>query len=217
MRFEDQRQKLVNELKLEGISDEAVLAAFAIVPREDFVLPEYRDYAYRNQPLPIKQNQTISQPLMIAIMLQLLELKPEDIVLEIGTGSGYQSALLAEIVTEVCSVERIESLSFSAQKVLRNSNYKNINFRIGDGHKGWQKAFPPYKEFPKIIVSAGASSIPEALVAQLAEGGIMAIPVGETNAQILNIVTRKNGNLQITHTGACSFVPLVCDEKPVRH
>ena len=162
MRFEDQRAMLVAELRREGIRDQAVLDAFAKVPREKYVLPEYREYAYRNSPLPIELQQTISQPLMIAIMMQFLELQPSDRVLEIGTGSGYQSALLAEIVAEVCTVERLDKLSLSAQKVLKQSGYKRIHFRIGDGCKGWEKALPAYKDFDKIIVSAGADSIPKA-------------------------------------------------------
>ncbi len=212
MRFEDQRQVMVNELKRAGINDEAVLSAFLAVPREDYVLPEYRDYAYRNQPLPILHNQTISQPLMIAIMMQLLELKKTDVVLDIGTGSGYQCALLAEIAREVCSVERIEGLSLSAQKVLRQAGYRNVFFRIGDGYAGWEKAYPAHKSFPKIIVSAGAESIPERLVDQLAEGGIMLIPIGATSAQVLHIIRRVNNEIVITKSGACSFVPLVNEE-----
>ncbi|MDD4309279.1 MAG: protein-L-isoaspartate(D-aspartate) O-methyltransferase [Candidatus Cloacimonetes bacterium] len=211
MRFEDQRKNLVEELQSNGIADMAVLKAFARIPREDYVLPEYRDYAYRNKPLPILANQTISQPQMIALMMQVLELKSTDIVLEIGTGSGYQTALLAEIVKEVCSVERLDTLSLSAQKVLRSAGFKNIFFRIGDGHTGWEKAYPPYKEFNKIIVSAGAASIPQLLVSQLAEGGIMAIPVGESSAQILHVITREHGEVAIRQTVNCSFVPLVRD------
>lgn len=216
MRFEDQRQILVNDLRLEGINDEAVLAAFLKVQREDFVVSQYREYAYQNRPLPIEAGQTISQPLMIAIMLQLLELKAEDSVLEIGTGSGYQSALLAELVKEVCSVERIELLSLTAQKALRKAGYRNIYFRIGDGHNGWQKAYPDRKEFDKIIVSAAAESIPEKLCAQLAEGGKMAIPVGGAGFQILNIVCKEKGELVIKQTGGCSFVPLINEENRMR-
>ena len=209
MRFEDQRKNLVLELRQAGISDERVLNAFLKVPREMFVLPQFRDYAYQNRPLPINAQQTISQPLMIAIMLQLLELQPGDSVLEIGTGSGYQSALLAELVSEVCSVEVIESLSLSAQKALRSEGYKNIYFRIGDGHSGWQKAYPVRKEFPRIIVSAAADSIPKGLTDQLAEKGIMAIPVGGSGLQELHIIRRQQGNLEITLAGGCSFVPLM--------
>lgn len=212
MRYEDQRALLLSELSREGIKDEAVLAAFAKVPREKYVLPEYLEYAYRNSPLPIELQQTISQPLMIAIMLQLLELQPEDTVLEIGTGSGYQSALLAEIVATVCTVERLDKLSLNAQKVLKSSGYKNIYFRIGDGSRGWEKAYPAYKEFRKIIVSAGAISIPNALVNQLAEGGRMVIPVGHTQLQELYLVQRIEHKIISSPWGACSFVPLICED-----
>ncbi len=209
MRFEDQRKNLALELHRDGIYDERVLAAFIKVPREKFVLPQYREYAYQNRPLPINAQQTISQPLMIAIMLQYLELQPSDSVLEIGTGSGYQSALLAELVNEVCSVELIESLSLSAQKTLRSEGYRNIFFRIGDGHSGWQKAYPVRREFSKIIVSAAADSIPKGLTDQLADNGIMAIPVGGTGLQELHIIHRQKENLLVSLAGGCSFVPLV--------
>ncbi|MBW6513952.1 MAG: protein-L-isoaspartate(D-aspartate) O-methyltransferase [Candidatus Syntrophosphaera sp.] len=209
MRFEDQRALLVQELTRTGITDERVLAAFARVPRELYVLPQYRDYAYRNQPLPIDLDQTISQPLMIAIMLQYLELKEEDVVLEIGTGSGYQSALLAELARDVCTIERLEPLSLKAQSVLRDEGYRNIHFRIGDGAQGWQKAFPPYKEFNKIVVSAAAIGIPQRLKEQLAEGGIMVVPVGKGRYQDLNRVVRQNNEYIVTEHGGCTFVPLI--------
>lgn len=212
MRFEDQRARLVTELMAEGINDERVLDAFRRVPREDYVLPEYREYAYRNTPLPIELQQTISQPLMIAIMMQILELSSEDTVLEVGTGSGYQSALLAEIVKEVCTVERIDTLSLKAQRILKQASYRNVYFRIGDGWKGWQKAYPPYKDFPKIIVSAAAESIPEGLSNQLSEGGKMVIPVGKGNVQDLKLVQKVNGQISIHSCGGCTFVPLVREE-----
>ncbi len=209
MRFEDQRRLLVQELSTLGITDQSVLAAFGKVPRERFILPQYIEYAYRNQPLPIELAQTISQPLMIAIMLQHLELKKTDLVLEIGTGSGYQSALIAEIAGELCTVERLEPLSLKAQKVLKEQDYKNIHFRIGDGTSGWQKAFPPHKEFPKIIVSAAASEIPPRLKEQLADDGILVVPVGKGYAQILNRVVRRGGEFSVTEHGGCTFVPLI--------
>lgn len=213
MRFEDQRLLLAQELQAAGITDVRVLAAIAKVPRENFVLPEYREWAYRNQPLPILEKQTISQPLMIAIMMQYLKLRAQDTVLEIGTGSGYQSALLAELCGEVCSVERIESLSLRAQQTLKDQGYQNIHFRIGDGSKGWVKAYPPHREFSKIIVSAGADSIPVALTDQLAEGGIMMIPVGNGPYQVLKRITRDNGQLTESDHGGCAFVPLISDSK----
>lgn len=209
MRYEDQRKLLVQDLRHRGIVDELVLQAFSLVPREDYVLSEYREYAYRNQPLPIQSDQTISQPLMIALMMSHLGLTSEDRVLEIGTGSGYQTALLAGIVKEVCSVELLDNLSLNAQKVLKVAGFRNIHFRIGDGWMGWEKAFPAYKEFDKIIVSAAADSIPTKLCEQLAEGGILVLPVGGSARQILNIVTRKNGELLVRQDVPCAFVPLV--------
>ncbi|MCK9556710.1 MAG: protein-L-isoaspartate(D-aspartate) O-methyltransferase [Candidatus Cloacimonetes bacterium] len=209
MRFEDQRLQLVKKLKNSGISDPLVLEAFAKIPREDYVLPEYREYAYRNQPLPILEAQTISQPTMIALMLSELRLSPADIVLEIGTGSGYQTALLASIVKEVCSVELLDGLSLRAQKTLRAAGFRNLYFRIGDGWQGWQQAYPPYIEFNKIIVSAAADEVPSRLCEQLAEGGIMAVPVGEAGAQTLYIIHRENGELRYRKNVSCAFVPLV--------
>ncbi len=209
MRFEDQRALLVQELRRSGIVDERVLAAFAKVPREVYVLPQYRDYAYRNQPLPIELAQTISQPLMIAIMLQYLELKGTDIVLEVGTGSGYQSALLAELAQTVCTVERLDTLSLKAQGQLRDQGYKNINFRIGDGSQGWQKAYPPHKEFDKIIVSAAAAAIPPRLQEQLAVDGILVVPVGRGYTQELHRVRRAADGFSVSQHGACTFVPLI--------
>lgn len=209
MRYEDQRQLLVSILRQRGIRDESVLEAFGRIPREDYVLPEYREYAYRDRPLPLHSEQTISQPSMIALMLCHLNLKDSDRVLEIGTGSGYQTAILASLVAEVCSVELLDNLSLSAQKVLKAAGFRNIHFRIGDGWQGWEKAYPPYKEFDKIIVSAAAERIPPKLSEQLAEGGILAVPVGAQGGQILNIITRRNGELLIKQDIACTFVPLV--------
>lgn len=209
MRFEDQRALMIKELEAGGITDEKVLRAFDKVPREHYVLPEYREYAYRNQPLPILLAQTISQPLMIAIMMQYLVLCTEDIVLEIGTGSGYQSALLAEIVADVCSIERLEGLSLKAQQTLREQGYKNIHFRIGDGAMGWQKAYPPYKEFDKIIVSAATNEIPPKLLSQIKKGGILVAPVGGSDYQMLTMVQNIDGKLSYSQHGACAFVPLI--------
>lgn len=212
MRFEDQRKLLVTELQTQGISDARVLNAFASVPRELYVLPEYQEYAYRNQPLPIMDRQTISQPLMIAIMMQYLQLSEDDIVLEVGTGSGYQTALLARICREVCSIERLDTLSIKAQSVLKEQGVRNAHFRIGDGTQGWIKAYPPYKQFSKIIVSAGATNVPEGLTRQLADGGIMVIPVGDGTVQYLKRIVRNKDELIVSEHGACTFVPLISDE-----
>ena len=209
MRYEDQRLLLVQDLRKRGIKDEAILQAFMRIPREEYVLPEYKEYSYQNRPLPLLHAQTISQPQMIAIMMEKLQLQKDDRVLEIGTGSGYQTALLAAIAHEVCTVELLEALSLGAQKLLKAAGFKNIYFRIGDGWQGWEKAYPPYREFDKIIVSAAADKFPEKLAQQLADGGIMAVPVGGAYGQILTIVRRKGENLEINQDTPCSFVPLV--------
>jgi protein-L-isoaspartate(D-aspartate) O-methyltransferase len=211
MRFDDQRKRLVQELIDYGIKDPNVLRVFESVPRERFVLSEYSDFAYRNQPLPIELNQTISQPLMIAIMLELLNLTSDDVVLEIGTGSGYQTALLASIVKEVCTIERLEALSLKARITLKTSGFNNIHYRIGDGSSGWQKAFPVYTEFSKIIVSAAASKIPDKLVNQLSDPGIFVIPVGGQSIQTLTKIEKLNGDIIQSTQGGCTFVPLIID------
>lgn len=161
MRYEDQRRLLVEELRKRGIKDETVLKAFTAIPREDYVLPEYREYAYRNQPLPIKSEQTISQPTMIALMLSHLQLKQSDRVLEIGTGSGYQTALLASMVDEVCTVELLDNLSLGAQKVLKAAGLRNIHFRIGDGWQGWEKAIRPTRNLTRSSYQRGLMAFPQ--------------------------------------------------------
>jgi protein-L-isoaspartate(D-aspartate) O-methyltransferase len=202
MRFDDQRNRLLQELQNYGITDKNVLKAIETIPRERFVLPEYSEYAYRNQPLPIGLSQTISQPLMIAIMLQHLELKPEDIVLEIGTGSGYQTALLSTLVKEVCSIERLELLTQKARQAITELGFENVYFKVGDGAKGWQKAYPPHKRFSKIIVSAAAGKLPDQLIKQLADPGILVCPVGGSLAQTLIKITNQGGKTVQTSTGA---------------
>ncbi len=209
MRFEDQRKMIVKELIQYGIRDKRVLHAFETIPRERFVLTEYSEYAYRNQPLPIELNQTISQPLMIAIMMEHLNLSSDDIVLEIGTGSGYQTALLASIAKEVCTIERLDALSLKARNTLKSLGYENIYYRIGDGSQGWQKAFPTYTEFSKIIVSAAAAQVPEKLISQLADPGILVIPVGAHHYQSLIKITKSDGIVTQSTHGGCTFVPLI--------
>lgn len=143
-------------------------------------------------------------------MLQYLDIQKHHIVLDIGTGSGYQTALLAHMAAEVCSIERIESLSLQAQAVLKKQGIKNAYFRIGDGSRGWELAYPPHKSFDRIIVSAGATHIPTGLTDQIAEDGLMIIPVGPRDShQILHMISRKEGELIITKHDACAFVPLI--------
>jgi protein-L-isoaspartate(D-aspartate) O-methyltransferase len=212
MQFEDQRRWLVKLLQEDGISDTNLLDAFLSVPRHEFVPSLLRDYSYRNQPLAIGEDQTISQPLMIAIMVQLMQVHDTDKVLEIGTGSGYQTALLSVLAKEVYTIERLEGLAQRAKMTLKRLNYLNIHYKVGDGTKGWAKAYPPVSEFDKIIVSAASPSIPHSLVEQLADHGRMVIPVGEKTFQRLILVEKINGEIITSYHGDCTFVPLIGEE-----
>lgn len=209
MRFEDQREALITELQEMGITDEIVISAFRTIQREDFVLPHVREFAYRNQALPIEAGQTISQPYIIALMMQELKLEPDDIVLEIGTGSGYQTSLIATIVTTVCTIERHKDLTQKAKQTLAKYNFKNIFFKVGDGTKGWINSYPPLKEFTKIIVCAGAPMVSESLLKELKVGGRLIIPVGNLELQRLKIITKTETGFTENESVACSFVPLL--------
>ncbi|HOD53495.1 MAG TPA: protein-L-isoaspartate(D-aspartate) O-methyltransferase [Candidatus Cloacimonadota bacterium] len=213
MRFEDQRKIMIEKnLISRGINDKALLKAFDKVPRENFVPDEWRQYAYQDHPLQIACKQTISQPFIIAYMMQLLEIKSDDIVLEIGTGSGYQTALLAELSKEVYTVERFSELSMSARKVLRSLNYTNIFYRIGDGTKGWDKAIPVQTEFDKIVVCAGSPDIPVSLINQLRLEGRLVIPVGNTTEQKVILLIKHEHENEIIELAPCTFVPLIGQE-----
>lgn len=209
MRFEDQREALIGVLKYLGITDELVLKAFSTIAREDFIPPHIKEMAYRNQALPIGEGQTISQPYMVALMMQELALIPEDVVLEIGTGSGYQTALLASIVTTVCTIERHENLTVGAKEALAKYMFKNIYYKVGDGTKGWVDSYPPIKKFTKIIVCAGAPKISEPLLDQLEVGGILVIPVGDRDEQSLKTITKRETGYDVKDGTGCRFVPLI--------
>lgn len=209
MRFEDQRKALVGVLKYLEITDELVLAAFGEIAREDFVPAHVKELAYRNQALPIGEDQTISQPYMVALMMQELALTPDDVVLEIGTGSGYQTALLASIVTTVCTIERHESLTIGAKEALAKYQFKNIYYKVGDGTKGWVDSYPPIKKFTKIIVCAGAPKISEPLLTQLEIGGRLVIPVGDRDEQSLKTITKRETGYDVKEGTGCRFVPLI--------
>lgn len=213
MKFEDQKMFMIERhIIARGIEDSAIIDAFDKVPRHLFVPEELRRYSYQDCPLKIGYNQTISQPYIVAIMLSLLNLSPEESVLEIGTGSGYQTALLAEIAKDVYTVERIPELMSAARFVLDGLGYENIFYRIGDGTKGWEKAFPIKKSFNKIIVSAAAPETPPSLVEQLAEDGKLVIPAGSRWHQDLRVITLKNGTVIDKKCGECTFVPLIGSE-----
>ncbi len=204
--FAKERLAMVEEqLKRRGIRDGRVLEAMSKVPRHTFVPEAHRGAAYEDRPLPIGEGQTISQPYMVAVMTQSLELKGEERVLEIGTGSGYQTAILAELAKEVCTIERIPALLERAQSTLQSLGYENIFFKIGDGTKGWPEKAP----FDGIIVTAGAPEIPQTLLAQLADGGRLVIPVGPRYTQTLYKVMRRGKNYQEEDITGCVFVPLL--------
>ena len=210
--FAAQRQRMVErQLKGRGIKDERVLAAMGKVPREAFVPPESRDASYEDGPLPIGYDQTISQPYIVAFMTEQLRLKPSDRVLEIGTGSGYQAGILAELVSEIYSVEIVEPLARAAETTLQRLGYKNVHVKIGDGYKGWPEAAP----FDAIIVTCAPDKVPQPLVDQLKDGGRMVIPVGGRFAQELYLLEKKNGQLRESVTLPVRFVPMLREaEKP---
>ena len=181
------------QLMARDITDSAVLRAMRVIPRHHYVPDNAKSYAYVDSPLSIGKGQTISQPYMVAFMTQELQLKPGQKVLEIGTGSGYQAAVLAEMGTEVYTIEIIESLGKRAEETLKAEGYTNVTVRIGDGYHGWPEEAP----FDAIIVTAGIEEIPEPLLEQLAEGGRMVIPVGaKRSVRQLTLVTKKKGRIR---------------------
>ncbi len=202
----DARGRMVEEqLAARGILEPRVLAAFRKVPRHLFLPPERRGDAYGDFAVPIGSGQTISQPLMVAIMTEKLGLTGKESVLEIGTGSGYQTAILAELADRVYSVERIPALAGSARRVLEEQGYHNVLVRVGDGTMGW----PEYAPFDRILVTAGAPEIPAPLVEQLAEGGTLLVPVGSESLQALTAVKREGGGTIVTPLTGCVFVKLI--------
>ncbi|MBW9398358.1 protein-L-isoaspartate(D-aspartate) O-methyltransferase [Leclercia sp. EC_58] len=200
-------QTLLNQLRSQGIADERVLDAISRVPREKFVDEAFEHKAWENVALPIGQGQTISQPYMVARMTELLELTPDSRVLEIGTGSGYQTAILAHLVHHVCSVERIKGLQWQARRRLKHLDLHNVSTRHGDGWQGWKARGP----FDAIIVTAAPPEIPAALMAQLDDGGILVLPVGDEH-QLLKRVRRRGNEFIIDTVEAVRFVPLVKGE-----
>ncbi|MBT8282257.1 MAG: protein-L-isoaspartate(D-aspartate) O-methyltransferase, partial [Muriicola sp.] len=203
----ERRQVMLREQLIpRGISDRGTLKAMARIPREAFVPQSQKPYAYDDRPLPIGDGQTISQPFMVAFMTQELRLKSTDKVLEIGTGSGYQAAVLSQIVDTVYTVEIIPSLAERAFRHLQNLNIDNVQILTGDGYFGWKEKSP----FDAIIVTAGAETIPPVLVEQLSDGGIMIIPVGpHRGVRQLIKLTKKRGKIKKTTLMDVRFVPFV--------
>lgn len=194
------------QLRRRGIHDERVLAAILKVPRHEFVSRESWSQAYADHPVAIGEQQTTSQPYMIAAMIQAVQIKPEDRVLEIGAGSGYQTAVLAELASQIFAVERYPSLADAAGKTLERLGYRNVKVIAGDGSLGLPEAAP----FDAIIVSAAAPGIPPALTEQLARSGRLVIPVGNSQEQVVQLVQRDHeGNVSVRTLEGCRFVPLI--------
>ncbi len=205
-RYEKVRQRMVREqIIARGIKDQQVIQAMLNVKRHLFVPKNYERMAYEDRPLAIGEGQTISQPYIVALMTETLDLKKNMKVLEIGTGSGYQAAILAEIVDEVYTIEIIESLGTKAKNLIESINYKNVYFKIGDGYKGWDEHAP----YDAIIVTCAPANVPKPLEEQLKEGGKMIIPLGGSITQELVLLEKVNGKLEKRVVAPVRFVPMV--------
>jgi protein-L-isoaspartate(D-aspartate) O-methyltransferase len=205
--FAARRQAMVEQqLRARGIEDERVLTAMATVPREEFVPAEQRPHAYQDGPLPIGEGQTISQPYIVALMTELLEIGEGEKVLEIGTGSGYQAAILAELTPQVYTIEILPALAERAEQTLRRLGYETVKVRTGDGYQGW----PEHAPFDAIIVTCAPANVPEPLKEQLREGGRMVIPVGpQWTHQTLYVLRKRGEELESKAVIPVSFVPMV--------
>ncbi len=203
--YSKMRARMVHtQIRDRGVTDPGVLQALIKVKRHLFVPEEHRKRAYGDYPLPIGEDQTISQPYIVALMTEVLQLADTDTVLEIGTGSGYQAAVLAELCKTVYTIEIVEPLGKRAKKLLADLKYDNLHVKIGDGYKGW----PEFSPFDAVIVTCAPTHIPQPLVDQLAEGGRMVIPVGERGAQKLVLLTKKQGKVVETDIFPVRFVPM---------
>lgn len=198
-------RQLITSLRNAGVSDERILAVIAATPRELFVDQSQRDIAYADRALPIGMGQTISQPLMVAMMTQALQLSGKERVLEIGTGSGYQTAILAHLAAHVYSIERHQKLAYQAAQHLMQLGLQNVSIYVGDGSLGWPIAAP----YDRILVTAAAPEVPSLLVEQLVSGGLLVIPVGSHERQDLLVVQRTPSGAEIRSLGGCVFVPLI--------
>ncbi len=204
--FEDARFAMVEtQLVARGITDARVLAVMRRLPRHRFVDPSLQAKVYEDHALAIGNGQTISQPYMVAVMTEALGLTGSERVLEVGTGSGYQTAVLAELSQDVYSIERMPRLADRAEQTLKALGYTRIHLKVGDGTLGWRAAAP----FDAIVVTAGAPAIPTPLIEQLAEGGQLAIPIGARDSQILTRAVKQAGTLDVTEKTPCVFVPLL--------
>jgi protein-L-isoaspartate(D-aspartate) O-methyltransferase len=207
--YREARLRMVEQqIRARGITDARVLEAMRRVPRHRFVPEPLRNLAYEDTPLPIGAGQTISQPYIVAYMTEALAVEPEHRVLEIGTGSGYQAAVLAEIAREVYTIEIVPELASRAERVLRELGYRNVHVRTGDGYLGWPERAP----FPRIVLTAAPPEVPQTLVDQLGPGGRMVVPVGDT-FQVMTIVTKTDRGIQRRETIPVRFVPMVRPRK----
>lgn len=206
MDFEKAREEMIRyQIKGRGIKDKRVLWAMSIVPREKFVLKENEKEAYLDCPLPIGMGQTISQPYMVALMTQCLSLEGSECILEVGTGSGYQAAILSKLAKMVYTVERLKIIADRAEKIFKELEIKNVKVVRGDGTNGLKE----YSPYDGIIVTAGAPEIPKSLINQLKERGRIVIPVGNSFSQDLLLGKKEKGKLKIQNYGGCIFVPLL--------
>jgi protein-L-isoaspartate(D-aspartate) O-methyltransferase len=204
--FARERERMVEEhVVARGVTDPRVLAALRRIPRHLFVDEALRERAYGDHPLPIGDGQTISQPFIVGKMTELLQLSGGEKVLEIGSGSGYQTAVLADLAARVCTIERIPKLAQRARETLELLGYANVWVRVANGTLGWPDEAP----FDRILVAAGGPSVPPPLFAQLAEGGRMVMPVGDATGQVLQVIEKHQGEMHITEHSGCVFVKLV--------
>ncbi|NIM02798.1 protein-L-isoaspartate(D-aspartate) O-methyltransferase [bacterium] len=200
---------VVEQIEQRGIKDKRVLEIMENVPRHEFVPAEYRAFAYEDSPLPIGEGQTISQPYIVALMTECLNLEGDEKVLEVGTGSGYQAAILSELAEEVYTIEILEPLAERAEELLKNLDYVNVKVKCGDGYLGWEE----YAPFDGIMVTCAPDHIPQPLIDQLAEGGRMVIPVGEVRfPQVLKLLEKKEGKTTVRNVVPVRFVPMTGDE-----
>lgn len=204
--YKEERMNMVDRyIKGQGIYNERVLEAMERIPRHEFIPKQYWEYAYDNTPLPIGLGQTISQPFIVAYMTEALEIKESDRVLEIGTGSGYQAAILGVLAKEVYSIELLSDLAQRANEKLQSIGIRNISIRIGNGYNGWSEKAP----FNKIIVTAAPKEIPIKLIEQLANGGIMILPVGEIEQELFLIIKNRDGTITKKELLPVRFVPMI--------
>lgn len=203
--YTEERQKMVSEqLVARGIEYPPVIAAMRKVPRHWFVAEDLRDRAYDDEPLPIGNNQTVSQPYMVALMAEALQLKGDEKVLEIGTGCGYAAAILAELCHKVFSIERIDELAIKARLTLTTLGYQNVSIQVGDGTLGW----PEYAPYDAVVISAAAPQIPRPLLEQLKPDGVLLLPMGEEELQTLVSIRKGQGGIKEEYLGECRFVKL---------